>query len=1360
MALSLRPYQEDWLDSIAAAYSRGITRQLGRAGTGLGKCIDPESYVWSGGLKKFGSIWGSGRIMAPSGMQPVNGWYDDGSHEGCKVTLSNGLEIDGTLDHRVWVRTREGYEGWRRLADLSKSFDYVAVARGRADFGTEDIPADEAYALGLVVADGCVVQGCTQLLRIDKQYPVLERIVSVVYDWVALSGGRISNTVRIKNISNHHDVLSANAPRFRQMFCQRYGYNACRSENKSVPNKILTGTRNSVVNFLRGYFDGDGYCCDGVGVSSASKVLSNQVSLLLTGLGVLCSVKEKQTTNLPAYIVTVHDTDAFRDAVGFTRYGLTKDVAFDELLAKPRNTNIDVVPGVSCLIKAARARVEGRSKGWLKNAAIYARGERLPSYSKLRAWVDYLPPSEERSEMQALIDNHYAWVPVERIEESTISRIDCEVDVEHAFIANGVVNHNTALFSNLPGKLNLTRKMLVLVHREELALQAAEKLKLWNPTMSVGVEMGERRSDPADQLIVAGVPTIGRAGSTRLARFDPQDFGVVVGDEGHHFLAKTYLNVLNHFGCMTRKDLLLLLVTATPNRADGRGLDQIVQEIVFDMPLSEGIKGGWLSEIRGFRTVTQTDISSVPTEHGEFQTGALSSAVDTPARNDQIVRAWLDVASDRRTVVFAVDVQHAKDLAEMFKKYGIVAEAVWGDDPYRREKLQLHRAGKIQVLANCQLLCLDEQTEILTSTGWEGIDTINPSHHVANWKDGNIYFEPPLDIFKRDRAKSERMVVLETPRRSIRVTEGHNMLYRTYKGQAFRKDKACELVDRNIDLPVSGYAAPLDIRPVQPEALTPARFKRIVSAAAFNLRKLESYGRHESFVEAERRVNVKYSKRYLNPRDLSLAECKFIGFWIGDGTRSKLKSGGIEYVICQSTVYPHIIKWFDNVLARTKFHVIKRHLAARPGVNSNVRWSLCRGTGGGSQERAGGLFCIEPYLNKDGTNLFKGLNTFQFNALLEGWWMADGTHGAGTEAPKNGFRLACTNIKLLTIMQEVAVCRGYRATITPLSPPTNSNHNQQWCLSLTRRKEHHTSTINEISALHFESGWKNERVWCVKTTSGNIVTRRRGTVTVMGNCEGYDDPAVDCIVIAKPTQSSSNYEQMVGRATRIPSDIYNLHDARKAGIKPSKVDCVVLDVVDVTKKHSLNSISSLFGFGPAMDLKGTPTLIVQAKLDEAEAKGVSLDRLEDFTKIDSYVEEVNLFKVEYPPEIVQVSEYQWHRTRSGSYVLLLAGADNVVVYPDLLDRWNIYGTVNGREFNSRANDFENAIREADQMVRTLGGRSVAALAKRSAKWHDAPVTPAQKVICKNMRIVIPSGATKGEVHLAINRRLSELKKTA
>src|SRR4030095_15946119 len=74
-----------------------------------------------------------------------------------------------------------------------------------------------------------------------------------------------------------------------------------------------------------------------------------------------------------------------------------------------------------------------------------------------------------------------------------------------------------------------------------------------------------------------------------------------------------------------------------------------------------------------------------------------------------------------------------------------------------------------------------------------------------------------------------------------------------------------------------------------------------------------------------------------------------------------------------------------------------------------------------------------------------------------------------------------------------------------------------------------------------------------------------GETRVVDNCavltEGFDEPSVDCIMVARPTQSAPLYQQMLGRGTRT---------------YPGKTDCLVLDVVGVSTPHTRHTAATLF----------------------------------------------------------------------------------------------------------------------------------------------------------------------------------------
>jgi len=265
----------------------------------------------------------------------------------------------------------------------------------------------------------------------------------------------------------------------------------------------------------------------------------------------------------------------------------------------------------------------------------------------------------------------------------------------------------TVIFAEFPRYFRMQNQMLVLAHRAELLEQACEKIRWANPDLKIAVEQAGRVADPDCDVVVASVPTLGRRGSKRLQRLDPNRFFLIVVDEAHHTTAVTYKRVLDYFGVFDADTPKLLVgFTATPKRGDGQGLDAVFQEIVFSRSLPEMIHAGYLAPVAAYRVETDIDLSRVKTHMGDFVTSHLSKAVNISPRNDLVVKVFCSKLKDRQTLCFCVDVAHTHSLAEAFNKAGIPAAAVSGDmDRAARVKvLEDFQAGRIQVLANCMVL--------------------------------------------------------------------------------------------------------------------------------------------------------------------------------------------------------------------------------------------------------------------------------------------------------------------------------------------------------------------------------------------------------------------------------------------------------------------------------------------------------------------------------------------------------------------------------------------------------------------------------------------------------------------------------
>lgn len=246
---------------------------------------------------------------------------------------------------------------------------------------------------------------------------------------------------------------------------------------------------------------------------------------------------------------------------------------------------------------------------------------------------------------------------------------------------------------------------LVLAHRDELVRQAADKFGMVWPEASVGIVKAREDDHQGRDVVVASVQTLSR--EERLSRFGPERFGFLVVDEAHHAVAPTYLRVFDRLGFMENDPGKLLLgVTATGFRGDGTGLGGVFEKITFQRSVVALIKAGYLVDIRALAVRSQVDISEVKIRGGDFDEKELGFILNSPARNEIIVKAYLEHAAGRRAIAFTADVQHAKDLAGAFRDSGVEAEPVWGEMPYadRVEALRRFAAGDVHVVTNCGVL--------------------------------------------------------------------------------------------------------------------------------------------------------------------------------------------------------------------------------------------------------------------------------------------------------------------------------------------------------------------------------------------------------------------------------------------------------------------------------------------------------------------------------------------------------------------------------------------------------------------------------------------------------------------------------
>ncbi|KAL4892477.1 P-loop containing nucleoside triphosphate hydrolase protein [Aspergillus ambiguus] len=291
----------------------------------------------------------------------------------------------------------------------------------------------------------------------------------------------------------------------------------------------------------------------------------------------------------------------------------------------------------------------------------------------------------------------------------------------------------TQLIGRIPPRNSSADKTLIVVHRRELVDQAEQHCRRAHPDRTISIEMGNSKADVSSDIIIASIRSL--TSKDRIARFDPSRFKLILVDEAHHIVARTYRDMLEYFGLddkdkrkrqlqldqdqeltpslgdvqgEQRKDRPILVgVSATFSRADGLQLGAAIDHIVYHKDYMDMIDEKWLANAVFTTVRSEADLSRVRKDRfGDFALKSLSHAVNTPRSNEITVRAWLANAAGRKsTLVFCVDIDHTRQLTEAFRAAGIDARYITSNTPrdVRDAQLRAFRAHHFPILLNCGL---------------------------------------------------------------------------------------------------------------------------------------------------------------------------------------------------------------------------------------------------------------------------------------------------------------------------------------------------------------------------------------------------------------------------------------------------------------------------------------------------------------------------------------------------------------------------------------------------------------------------------------------------------------------------------
>ena len=243
------------------------------------------------------------------------------------------------------------------------------------------------------------------------------------------------------------------------------------------------------------------------------------------------------------------------------------------------------------------------------------------------------------------------------------------------------------------------RRALMIAHRREIVNQTSAKLTAFGVHHGVIQAGDDDRLRPMAAVQVASIQTL-HARAIRSATMRMPLADIVVIDEAHHSCAMTYQRVLAAY-----PDATVLGLTATPCRADGRGLGGIFDTIIEAPQVPDLIEQGYLVPTLCYAPV-DPDLRGVKTQAGDYAVEQLERRMNTDQLVGDIVSHWYRLGQNRPTVVFAVGVAHSIHLRDEFLKSGVKAEHIDGDTPKdeRNAILQRLAAGETTVVTNCMVL--------------------------------------------------------------------------------------------------------------------------------------------------------------------------------------------------------------------------------------------------------------------------------------------------------------------------------------------------------------------------------------------------------------------------------------------------------------------------------------------------------------------------------------------------------------------------------------------------------------------------------------------------------------------------------
>ena len=242
---------------------------------------------------------------------------------------------------------------------------------------------------------------------------------------------------------------------------------------------------------------------------------------------------------------------------------------------------------------------------------------------------------------------------------------------------------------------NPKEKVWIVAHRRELVSQIDETVRKFHSYSASNTSS-----------LLSSVKAVSIQWLSKHYNEIEEEPGMIVIDEAHHALAKTYKEMWERF-----PKAKFLGLTATPCRLNGKGFTDLFDVLVQSWAVPEFISKGRLAtyDFVSIKSdgVTQRLIDSLQKRgaDGDYQNKEMDMLLNKKPSIERLYRSLEEFGKDRKGIVYAINISHAQKITKLYQEHGVKAIAIDSKTPAmeRQQDIEAFKKGDIQVLVNVDI---------------------------------------------------------------------------------------------------------------------------------------------------------------------------------------------------------------------------------------------------------------------------------------------------------------------------------------------------------------------------------------------------------------------------------------------------------------------------------------------------------------------------------------------------------------------------------------------------------------------------------------------------------------------------------